>query len=76
MAYMGTMLDVQDLPDERVEYLKNLIELWRKQEGQEKKEQARSVPTPIIKRKVNPDEFIVKKSNIIGGRVTRAMAYE
>ncbi len=40
---MGTVLDVQDLPDDRVEYLKNLIVLWRKQEQnrqhQEKKAQ-------------------------------------
>lgn len=76
MAHMGTMLDIQDLPDDRVEYLKNLIALWRKQEGQEKKKQTRSIPTPIVKRKVSPDEFIVKKSHVIGGTMTRAMAYD
>lgn len=27
----AAVLDVRDLPDERVEYLKNLIELWRTQ---------------------------------------------
>ncbi len=52
-THMGTMLDVQDLPDERVEYLENLIALWRKQNGQEKKEQAPSVIPSIIKRKIS-----------------------
>ena len=29
---METVLDVRGLPDERVEYLKNLITIWRKQD--------------------------------------------
>ena len=31
---------------------------------------------PIIKRKVVPSEFIVKDSDVVGGEVTRAMAYD
>lgn len=70
---METTLNVEGLSEDRIEYLKNLIELWRKQEAGE---QATDGPKPIIKRKVSPDEFIVKNSGVKGGQVTRAMAYE
>lgn len=29
---METILDVQDLPEDRIEYLRNLIALWKKQD--------------------------------------------
>ena len=70
---METTLDIRGLPEERVEYLKNLIELWKKDET---KEQDQKTPKSIVKRKVRPEELIVRKSHIIGGKITRAMAYE
>lgn len=62
---METTLDVQGLRKERVSYLKDLIELWKKQDqpGQQEEDD------------VKPSDFIVKHSNVKGGRVTRAMAY-
>lgn len=68
-------LDVRGLPKDKVSHLQRLIEQWR-EEPVAKQMQTPPTPKPIIKRKVNPDEFIVKKSNIIGEKVTRAMAYE
>jgi len=70
---METTLDIRGLPEERVEYLKSLIELWKKDETEE---QDQKTPKSIVKRKVRPEEFIVKKSHIIGGNMTRAMVYE
>jgi len=70
---METTLDIRGLPEERVEYLKSLTKLWKKDET---KEQEQKTPKPIVKRKVRPEEFIVKKSRIIEGKMTRAMAYE
>ena len=62
-------LDVRGLPEEKVQYLQELIERWKQQE------QTTDAPTPIKKRKVDPSEFIVRHSNI-KGELTRAMAYE
>ena len=63
-------LDVRGLPEEKVQHLQQLIERWRQQK------QAEDALEPIKKRKVDPSEFIVKESHIIGGKMTRAMAYE
>lgn len=70
---MEKTLDLEGLPEDRIQYLKNLIAIWR---GPNQNAQATDAPKPIVKRRVSPDEFIVKNSNIIGGKVTRAMAYE
>ena len=64
---MEATLNIQGLRKERIEYLKHLVELWKKQDqpGQQAAEDD-----------VKPSDFIVKHSNVKGGRVTRAMAYE
>ena len=58
-------LDVRDIPDEKVRYLEQLIELWK---GQSKAHQQEGDD-------VNPSDFIVRDSQIQGGLI-RAMAYE
>ena len=63
-------LDVRGIPDEKVHYLQQLIERWKRES------QPADAPPKIVKRKVDPSEFIVKKSHIIGGELTRAMAYD
>ena len=74
---METTLDLQGLRKERVEYLKGLIELWKKQDQQlETKAPSPDMPMPIVKRRVDPAEFLVVKSHVIGGEFTRAMAYD
>ena len=65
-----TTLDVAGLPKEKIQYLKDLIALWSEQA-----EDSEGIQF-ITKRKVDPSEFIVKNSNVIGGEVTRAMAYD
>ena len=67
---METALDVAGLPEERIQYLKDLIAIWKGQ-GEDS-----DGLQPITKRKVDPSEFIVKDSDVIGGEVTRAMAYD
>jgi hypothetical protein len=63
-------LDVTGLPDEKVRYLKQLIEQWKRQE-------AASAAVPAIpKRTVDPSEFLTKPSYILGGVVRREMAYD
>ena len=69
-AQMETTLDVAGLPEERIQYLKSLIATWK---GQSRDSDGLQ---PIAKRKVDPSEFIVKDSDVIGGEVTRAMAYD
>ena len=70
---MEKTLNVGGLPEERIQYLKDLIALWKKHGAGEKTPGA---PKPIIKRKVDPSEFLVVKSRVIGGEVTRAMVYD
>ena len=66
-----TTLDITDLSDEKVAYLKSLIAQWKKGEA----EKVLSSPHGG-KRTVDPNEFIVKPSHIIGGKLTREMAYD
>ena len=67
---METTLDVAGLPEDRIQYLKNLVAIWKARSEHSDELQ------PIIKRKVAPSEFIVKDSDVVGGEVTRAMAYD
>ncbi len=67
---METTLDVAGLPEDRIQYLKNLVAIW-KARGENS-----GGLQPIIKRKFAPSEFIVKDSDVVGGEVTRAMAYD
>ena len=67
---METTLDVAGLPEERIKYLKNLVAVWKT------RGECSDGLQPIIKRKVVPSEFIVKDSDVVGGEVTRAMAYD
>ena len=67
---METTLDVAGLPEDRIQYLKNLVVIW-KARGEHS-----GGLQPIIKRKVAPSEFIVKDSDVVDGEVTRAMAYD
>ncbi len=69
---MKTTLDIEGLPKERVAYLKDLIMLWKKQ-GEDQPQKAEE---DAEEDDVKPSDFIVKKSHIIGGEMTRAMAYE
>jgi hypothetical protein len=64
---MEATLNLQGLRQERIEYLKHLVEFWKKHDlsGQQTTED-----------EVKPADFIVKRSDVKGGRVTRAMAYE
>ena len=65
------MTDITDLSDEKVTYLKSLIAQWKKREAEE------VLLSPHgVKRTVDPNEFIVKPSHIIGGMLTRKMAYD
>ena len=63
-------LDIKGLPQEKVNYLQQLIERWKEQA------KARTENQPGDEDDVKPSDFIVKHSNVKGGRVTRAMAYE
>ena len=67
---METTLDVVGLPEERIQYLKNLVAVWKT------RGECSDGLQPIIKRKVVPSEFIVKDSDVVGGEVTQAMAYD
>ena len=67
---METTLDVAGLSEERIQYLKNLVAVWKARDKHSDGLQ------PIIKRKVASSEFIVKDSDVVGGDLTRAMAYD
>lgn len=80
-------LDVKGLPAEKINELQRIIDQWRKEvlviqnreadlEDHLSPAKQKSDVQPLQKRKVDPSEFIVKKSHVIGGKVTRAMAYE
>ena len=62
-------LNVQGVPEEKINYLRQLVELWK---GQAK---ARPEKQQGDEDDVKPSDFIVRDSMIEGG-VTRAMAYE
>ena len=66
-THMETTIDVKGLPEGRIQYLKNLIALWQKQDAHSQQDEEDDV---------KPSDFIVKHSNVKGGEVTRAMAYE
>ena len=62
-------LDVRDLPDEKIQQLRSLVERW--------KHEATPVvePVPIKKRKVDPSEFTPGLTKF-KAPLTRALAYE
>ena len=68
---METVLDVRGLPDERVEYLKNLITIWRKQDQDRSEEK--------IEKNVDREDqdivFTTHPSKVIG-RLTRQEIYD
>jgi len=64
---MEATLNIQGLRKERIEYLKHLVELWKTQDPPEHQSEEDDL---------KPSDFIVKHSDVKGGRVTRAMAYE
>jgi hypothetical protein len=70
-AHMETVLDVRDLPDERVEYLKNLITLWRKQNQDHPKEKSEKA----VKEEDRDIVFTAHPSKVIG-RLTRQEIYD
>ncbi len=61
-------LDVQGVSEEKINYLQQLVELWKGQAKTRPEEQGDEDD-------VKPSDFIVRDSMIEGG-VTRAMAYE
>ena len=63
-------LDVRGVSEEKINYLQQLVELWK---GQGK---ARPEEQQGDEDDVKPSDFIVKHSNVKGGIVTREMAYE
>lgn len=60
---METTLDVRDLPDEQVQWLKRVIEGLRMQDKQEKKQNKDST-------------FATHDSDVMGGEFSRKNAYE
>ena len=60
-------IDVRGLPKEKVDYLQQLVRRWK----QEQKPTAAQEGDDV-----KPSDFTVQKSHIIGGKLTRAMAYE
>ena len=68
-------LDIKGLPKDKVHYLQQLIKQWRMEQEAAQAPPANALK-PILKRKVDPSEFLVVKSQVIGGEVTRAMAYD
>ena len=61
-------LDVRDLPDEKIQQLRQLVERW-------KQEKPAIEPSLIKKRTVDPSEFIVRDSKL-KAPYSRALAYE
>ena len=61
-------VDVRGLPKNKVHELERLIERW-------KQEHLTGEPVPIRKRRVDPAEFVPRKTKV-KGRLTRALAYE
>ncbi len=60
-------IDVRGLPKEKVDYLQQLVRKWKQEQE----------PAPAQDDgDVKPSDFTVQKSHIIGGKLTRAMAYE
>ena len=66
-------LDVQGLSKARVDYLKELIELWKKQDSRPQEEADLQVRGSDLDKDI---VFATHQSHIIGGKITRAMAYE
>ena len=62
-------LDVQGVPEEKINYLRQLVELWKRQDKVRHEK-------PEEEDDVKPSDFVVKHSNVKGGIVTREMAYE
>ena len=61
-------LDVRNLPDEKIQQLRQLVESW-------KQEKPATEPSLIKKRTVDPSEFIVRDSKL-KAPYSRALAYE
>ncbi len=61
-------LDVRNLPDEKIQQLRRLVESW-------KQEKPAEGPAPIKKRKVDPSEFTPGLTKF-KAPLTRALAYE
>ena len=60
-------IDVRGLPKEKVDYLQQLVRQWKWEQK----------PAPTQEEDdVKPSDSTVVKSHIIGGKLTRAMAYE
>lgn len=62
-------LDVRDLPDEKIQQLRRLVESWKHEAGPAVE------PAPIKKRKVDPSEFTPGLTKF-KAPLTRALAYE
>lgn len=69
---MEATLDIQGLRKERVEYLKGLIELWKKQDSQFPEGVGSSARGNDLDKDI---VFATHKSHIVGG-IRRATAYE
>ena len=69
---MERILDIGDLPDDRVEYLKNLIALWKKQDYQHQEAAGDAAQGSDLDKDI---VFATHKSHVIGG-ISRATAYE
>ena len=66
-------IDVTGLPKDRIEYIKNMIALWKKQDNGA--ENAIPPVPDIPKRKVDPSEFAVTDSKL-KAPYSRDLAYE
>jgi hypothetical protein len=69
---METTIDVKGLPEDRIEYLKNVVELWKKQA------QERLQDDGVGRSSVEPDDDIVfatHRSKVIGP-LTRNEIYD
>ena len=62
-------IDVRGYPDEKIRELEQLVERW-KQEAQ-----AVGQAKSMVKRRVEPAEFVPRKTRL-KGPLTRALAYE
>ncbi len=69
---MGKTLDVEGLHEDRIQYLKDLVELWKEQDNQVQK----AADDQALGNDLDQDiDFATHKSHIIGG-ISRATAYE
>ena len=64
---METTIDVKGLPEDRIEYLKNMVALWKKQARDSSREEAADPDNDII--------FATHPSKVIGS-LTRDEIYD